>query len=195
TPAGHVLGSAVVEIDYKEERFVFSGDIGSRCTPLLNEPISPERADMLVLESTYGDRLHEGREDRVQRLEAILCHTMENRGVTIIPAFSLGRTQEILYEMNRIFEGIEYKRTCSLIDNIDVIVDSPMAVKLTDIYNRMQGFWSEEAKAVLSVDNQPLIFKNLYQIDERGEHRGALEHLRRTRKPAIVIAGSGMCSG
>jgi metallo-beta-lactamase family protein len=195
TPAGHVLGSAIVEIDHKEERFVFSGDIGSRCTPLLNEPISPERAEMLVLESTYGDRLHEGREDRVQRLEAILCHTMENRGITIIPAFSLGRTQEILYEMNRIFEGIEYKKTCSLIDNIDVIVDSPMAVKLTEIYNRMQGFWSEEAKAVLSVDNQPLIFKNLYQIDESGEHKGAIEHLRRTRKPAIVIVGSGMCSG
>jgi metallo-beta-lactamase family protein len=195
TPAGHVLGSAVVEINYGKERFVFSGDIGSRCTPLLNEPISPERADMLVLESTYGNRLHEGREDRVGRLESILCHTMENRGVTIIPAFSLGRTQELLYEMNRILEGIEFKRTCSLIDNIDVIVDSPMALKLTDIYQEMQDFWSEEAQRILTIDSQPLIFKNLVEIDKSDEHRGLVEHLLRTRKPAIVIAGSGMCSG
>lgn len=195
TPAGHVLGSAVVEIEYKNERFVFSGDIGSRCTPLLNEPISPERADMLVLESTYGDRLHEGREDRVSRLESILCRTMENRGVTIIPAFSLGRTQELLYEMNRILEGIEVKRTCSLIDNMDVIVDSPMALKLTDIYNEMQEFWGDEAQRILTIDSQPLIFKNLVEIDNSAEHKGLVDHLIRTRKPAIVIAGSGMCNG
>ncbi len=194
-PAGHVLGSAIVEIDFAKERFVFSGDIGSRSTPLLNEPRSPERADMLVLESTYGDRLHEGREDRVARLESILCHTMENRGVTIIPAFSLGRTQELLYEMNRILEGIEFKKTCSLIDNIEVIVDSPMALKLTDVYHEMQDFWSDEAQRILTIDSQPLIFKNLVEIDDSGEHKGLVEHLLRTRKPAIVIAGSGMCTG
>jgi metallo-beta-lactamase family protein len=195
TPAGHVLGSAVVDVEYKGERFVFSGDIGSRDTPLLNEPISPDKADMLVLESTYGDRLHEGREDRVRHLENILCHTMSNRGITIIPAFSLGRTQELLYEMNRIFEEIEHKRTCSLLDNIEVIVDSPMAIKLTTVYNQMQQYWSEEAKEVLTVDSQPLIFKNLIQIEDNGEHKGMIEHLKRTHKPAIVIAGSGMCSG
>ncbi|MDZ4848306.1 MAG: MBL fold metallo-hydrolase [Pirellulaceae bacterium] len=194
-PAGHVLGSAVVEVDFNKERFVFSGDIGSRCTPLLNEPTSPERADMLVLESTYGNRLHEGREDRVQRLESILCHTMENRGVTIIPAFSLGRTQELLFEINLILEGIEVKRTCSLIDNIDVIVDSPMALKLTDIYNDMQEYWGDEAQRIITIDSQPLIFKNLVEIDYSGEHKGLVEHLLRSRKPAIVIAGSGMCSG
>ncbi len=194
-PAGHVLGSAVVDVEYKGERFVFSGDIGSRDTPLLNEPTSPEKADMLVLESTYGDRLHEGREDRVRRLEDILCHTMSNRGITIIPAFSLGRTQELLYEMNRIFEQIEHKRTCSLLDNIEVIVDSPMAIKLTAIYNQMQPYWSEESKEILTVDSQPLIFKNLIQIEDNGEHKGMIEHLKRTHKPAIVIAGSGMCSG
>jgi metallo-beta-lactamase family protein len=195
TPAGHVLGSAVVDVEFKGERFVFSGDIGSHSTPLLNEPISPDKADMLVLESTYGDRLHEGREDRVGRLENILCHTMTNRGITIIPAFSLGRTQELLYEMNRIFEEIEHKRTCSLLNNIEVIVDSPMANKLTDVYNQMQHYWSDEAKVVLSVDSQPLIFNNLVRIEDNGEHKGVIEHLKRTHKPAIVIAGSGMCSG
>jgi metallo-beta-lactamase family protein len=193
--AGHVLGSSIVEVEHGDQRFVFSGDIGSRSTPLLNEPHSPERADMLVLESTYGDRLHEGREDRTQSLEGILCRTMENRGLTIIPAFSLGRTQELLYEMNRIFEEIEYRRTCSLIDQIDVIVDSPMANKLTEVYNRMQQYWGDEAKETLTVDKQPLIFKNLTRIEDGGEHRGMVEHLKRTRKPAVVIAGSGMCNG
>lgn len=195
SPAGHVLGSAVVEVDYRDERFVFSGDLGSRKTPLLNDPVSPEKADMLVLESTYGNRLHEGREDRTARLESILCHTISNRGVTIIPAFSLGRTQELLYEMNTIFEGIEYSRQCSLIENIDVIVDSPLAIKLTDIYNDMQEFWGDEAKHVLTIDNQPLIFRNLVTIDQANEHKGTIEYLKRTRKPAIVIAGSGMCNG
>ncbi len=194
-PAGHVLGSAIVEVDFKDERFVFSGDLGSRKTPLLNTPESPERADMLVLESTYGNRLHEGREDRTSRLESILCHTISNRGVTIIPAFSLGRTQELLYEMNTIFEGIEYKRQCTLIEHIDVIVDSPLAIKLTDLYNDMQEFWGDEAQHVLTIDNQPLIFRNLVTIDQAGEHKGTIEYLKRTRKPAIVIAGSGMCNG
>ncbi len=88
-PAGHVLGSAYVEVERGDERFVFSGDLGSTHAPLMIEPKSPERADFLVLESTYGDRLHEGREDRCARLENILCRTFENSGVTIIPAFSL----------------------------------------------------------------------------------------------------------
>ncbi len=195
TPSGHVLGASVVEIDYEDERFVFSGDIGSRHTPILFDPKSPERADVLVMESTYGDRIHEDRENRMGRLESILCRTMENRGVTLIPAFSLGRTQELLYELNRIFEDIEYKRSCTLIEKIDVIVDSPMALKLTDIYNDSKEHWDEDAKRILSVDSEPLIFKNLIEIDENNEHRGTVDHLKRTGKPAIVIAGSGMCNG
>jgi len=195
TPSGHVLGACVVEIDYNDERFVFSGDVGSRHTPILYDPKSPERADVLVLESTYGDRIHEDREHRMGRLESILCRTMENRGVTIIPAFSLGRTQELLYELNRIFEQIEYKRSCTLLDKIDVIVDSPMALKLTDVYNDSKEHWSDDAKRVLSLDSQPLVFKNLIEIDESSEHRGTVDYLRRTGKPAIVIAGSGMCNG
>jgi len=195
TPSGHILGACMVEIDYNEERFVFSGDVGSRHTPILYNPKSPERADVLVLESTYGDRIHEDREHRMGRLESILCRTMENRGVTIIPAFSLGRTQELLFELNRIFEQIEYKRSCTLLDKIDVIVDSPMALKLTDVYNDSKEHWSDDAKRVLSVDSQPLVFKNLIEIDESSEHRGTVDYLKRTGKPAIVIAGSGMCNG
>jgi metallo-beta-lactamase family protein len=194
-PAGHILGAAYVETHCNDQRFVFSGDLGSRCTPLLKEVISPERADMLVLESTYGDRLHEGRETRLHRLESILCETMQNNGVTIIPAFSLGRTQELLYELNVIMESIGHKTKCTLLKQIDVIVDSPLSLKLTDIYEQLQEYWDEEAHEVLTVDKQPLVFKNLVEIDRGGDHRATLNYLQRSGKPAIIIAGSGMCTG
>ena len=194
-PAGHILGSSYVETNYGDERYVFSGDLGSRCTPILFDPISPERADVLVLESTYGDRIHEGRETRLHRLESILCETMQNRGVTIIPAFSLGRTQELLYEMNLIMEEIGHKTHCTLLKQIDIIIDSPLSIKLTEIYEQMQEFWDEEARVVLTVDKQPLVFKNLVEIDRGGEHRETLNYLLKSGKPAIVIAGSGMCTG
>jgi metallo-beta-lactamase family protein len=194
-PAGHILGAAYVEIDFDDQRIVFSGDLGSRCTPIMRDPISPERADILVLESTYGDRIHEGRETRLHRLESILCETMQNRGVTIIPAFSLGRTQELLYELNMIMEGIGHKTQCTLLKQIDVIVDSPLALKLTDIYEQLQEYWDEEAHEVLTVDKQPLVFKNLVEIERGGDHRETLEYLHDSGKPAIIIAGSGMCTG
>ncbi len=193
--AGHVLGSAYIEVEYGEERFVFSGDLGSRETPLLRDPVSPERADVLVLESTYGNRIHEGREERTQNLEDILCRTLSNRGVTIIPAFSLGRTQELLYELNRIFENIEHKTKCPLLGNVDVIVDSPLANRLTVVYNEMREYWDEEAQKILQIDDQPLVFKNLIEIDRPGEHRGTVEYLKQKGLPAVVIAGSGMCTG
>ena len=193
--AGHILGAAYVETDFNNQRYVFSGDLGSRLTPIMQDPISPERADVLVLESTYGDRIHEGRETRLHRLESILCETMQNLGVTIIPAFSLGRTQELLYELNLIMEEIGRKTQCTLLKQIDVIVDSPLALKLTDLYEQLEEYWDDEAKEVLSVDSQPLVFKNLFEVHRGGDHRDALNHLQKSGKPAIIIAGSGMCTG
>lgn len=195
SPAGHILGSAGIEIRNKDHWIALSGDIGSRCTPILNPPVPPERADLLILESTYGDRFHEGRETRVERLEAILLDTLENRGVTLIPAFSLGRTQELLFELNQVIEGIGKKHGHSPLGAYDIIVDSPMAIKLTDIYEQMQPYWSEEAREILTVDKQPFVFSNLIEIDHAGESRGNIEYLKRSGRPAIIIAGSGMCSG
>ncbi|MFM8173963.1 MAG: MBL fold metallo-hydrolase [Pirellulaceae bacterium] len=194
-PAGHVLGSSYVEIEHDSQRVVFSGDLGSRMTPILDDPKSPERADTLVLESTYGNRNHEGREVRLQALEKILCHTMRNKGVTIIPAFSLGRTQELLYEMNRILENIGYKNQCSMLGQIPILVDSPLARRLTEIYTDMTEFWDAEAKEVLSIDDQPLVFQNLIELDGHREHQKMIQRLQSRNQPAIVIAGSGMCVG
>ncbi len=193
--AGHVLGSAYVEVDFRDERFVFSGDLGSRQQPLLKEPVSPERADFLVLESTYGNRNHEGREDRIQKLEAVLCHTLKNDGVTIIPAFSVGRTQELLYEMNHIFEHMQSSLGCSLLKAVDVIIDSPLASRFTELYETMREYWDEEAQHVLTYDDQPLVFENLVNISDHGEHRDTIEYLKESKVPAIVIAASGMCAG
>lgn len=195
SPAGHVLGSAIVEVDDGRERFVFSGDLGSRLQPILKDPLSPERADFLVLESTYGDRNHVGREERVAQLEEILCHTLKNRGVTIIPAFSVGRTQELLYEMNQIFEKVEHKLGCSLLKAVDVIIDSPLAARFTEIYDDMREYWDDEAKHVLTYDDQPLVFQNLVQIDDHREHRDTIQYLKDSQLPAVVIAASGMCAG
>ena len=195
TPAGHILGSAVVEFEYRDERVVFSGDLGSRMQPLLNNPTSPERADLLILESTYGDRLHDGREHRVQKLEDVLCRTMENKGVTIIPAFSMGRTQELLFEMNQIFDRVEKRCGCSLLNSVDVIIDSPLAQRFTEIYENLSSYWNAEAQHVLTYDDQPLVFDNLVQIESHGEHRDTIEYLKSSNLPAIVIAASGMCTG
>lgn len=195
TPAGHVLGSAFVEVEHRQERFVFSGDLGTSNSPLLNSPTSPERADFLVLESTYGDRLHPPREDRCRALEDILCRTLENSGVTIIPAFSLGRTQELLYELNEIFHRVEQRCGCHLMNAVDVIVDSPLSLRLTQIYDSMRQYWREEAKHVLTYDDQPLVFNNLVHIDDHRDHQQTIRYLQRSKRPAIVIAGSGMCAG
>jgi metallo-beta-lactamase family protein len=193
--AGHVLGSAIVEVERKGERFVFSGDLGSRNQPLLNEPQSPERADLLVLECTYGNRIHEGRDYRIQHLEDILCHTMKNSGVTIIPAFSVGRTQELLFELNEIFGRVEKRCGCELLDKVSVIVDSPLANRFTKLYDELRDYWSDEAKHVLTYDDQPLVFNNLIEINEQDDHRDSIRDLKDRQLPAIVIAAGGMCAG
>jgi metallo-beta-lactamase family protein len=195
SPAGHVLGSAYVEIEFRGERFIFSGDLGAPYEPLLKETRSPERADMLVLESTYGDRLHSGREHRRQILENILCKSFHNSGVTIIPAFSLGRTQELLFELNDIFNRVEANAGCPLLRDVDVIIDSPLSLKVTEVYDAMREHWSEEALNVLTFDEEPFDFGNLMHVRSHEQHEAVLHQLKASQRPAVVIAGSGMCTG
>lgn len=195
-PAGHVLGSSIIEVEMPDGRcVVFSGDLGPRHAPLLNEFTSPPRADLLVLESTYGDKLHESREDRQQGLEKILRHTLKNRGVTLIPAFSLGRTQSLLFEMNGIFERVQATEHRSLMKQVDVVVDSPLATRFTDLFETLRPYWGEEAQRVLQTDDQPLVFENLTTVRNHAEHVELMDYLERHELPAIVIAGSGMCTG
>ncbi|MEL0630482.1 MBL fold metallo-hydrolase [Psychromonas aquatilis] len=195
-PAGHILGSAYIEIDVKvfeqaAQRVVFSGDLGATYSPLLASPKSPYKADIVVIESTYGDKDHQGRRDRAKSLEAVLIKAISDNGVVIIPAFSIGRTQELLYELEQITATAKFKKLA----DIEVIVDSPMAAKFTEHYQHFQSLWDAEAKRRVKQGRQPLSFESLYTVDAHQEHMQVVEYLAKRDKPAIVIAASGMCSG
>ncbi|MBC53522.1 MAG: MBL fold hydrolase [Gammaproteobacteria bacterium] len=198
--AGHILGSAYIEIDthYPREqrahRTVFSGDLGAPHAPLLPAPQSPDAADTLVIESTYGNRLHENRETRRQRLKAVLEHALQNRGTVMVPAFSIGRTQELLYEIEGlIYEGRQTHD--SVWGNLQVIVDSPLAARFTAVYRELKPFWDAEAQQRLQAGRHPLDFDSLYTVDSHEEHLQTVAYLAKTRQPAVVIAASGMAAG
>ena len=194
--AGHILGSCFIRFEDQKDgsAIVFSGDLGNYDTPILNDPESAGRADVLFLESTYGDRLHEDRAHRMVRLAEVLDHCLSDGGKVFIPAFSLGRTQEILYELDRIFSNTKYQSRFPRLASgarPPVFVDSPLGLEITRIYSSLTGFWDEEAKALLKAGDHPMDFERLYGIEKHIEHARLLE----VRGPAVIIAGSGMCTG
>jgi len=200
--AGHILGSAYVECDIarpggETRRVVFSGDLGAPWTPMLPAPRSPEAADVVVLESTYGDSLHENRHSRRERLQAVVERALENGGTVIVPAFSIGRTQELLYE----FEDILYRQQKNPGPHADqwarlpIYLDSPLAGRFTRVYRELQPFWDTEALARVRAGRKPLAFEQLVAIDEHADHEANVRRLARSGEPAVVIAASGMCAG
>jgi len=305
--AGHIIGSAYVEIDLdypqagESKRIVFSGDLGAPHAPFLMPPQPPERADILVLESTYGDRLHEDRQTRRQRLEAVIEQALQDQGTVLIPAFSIGRTQELLYELEEIIHtrsvgasslanmlpsetvpassasvgasllannnsdhlplppgeragvrgretmpengitsesaGVRGKEASPAISSdaeqpplpqreragergqktaqnetplaeshspdqtttnwpeLPIILDSPLASRFTAAYRELKPFWNQEARDRVQSGRRPLAFEQLITIDSHSDHQRIVNHLTQTARPAIVIAGGGMCSG
>ncbi|RTE86076.1 MULTISPECIES: MBL fold metallo-hydrolase RNA specificity domain-containing protein [Gammaproteobacteria] len=216
--AGHILGSAFVEVGIgstsmptsgtgfslsqesdkrgqaeASPRVVFSGDLGCKNSPLLPDPAPLERADVLVLESTYGDKNHENRAERQERLQSVVEKCMRDRGTVLIPAFSIGRTQELLYEL----EDILFHERQNNPDwkDILVILDSPMAAKFTEKYKVMKSLWDQESKHRVSVNRHPLDFERLHVIDSHDEHQRIVHYLQQSGDPCIVIAASGMCTG
>jgi len=205
--AGHLLGSAYVECDLSvgeaSQRWVFSGDLGNGRNPMLRAVEPPRRADLLVLESTYGNRLHPARNERQVQLEAAIDRALADRGTLLIPAFSLGRTQELLYEL----EDILYRKVLpsegvagngdNLLDwsQLPVILDSPLAQRITGAYRELHAYWSDRATARLSEGRKPLGFEQLIAVDSHAQHQQVVNYLQSTGRPAIVIAGNGMCSG
>lgn len=190
TPAGHILGSAVVEVKLADQQVVvFSGDLGPSHTPLLPDPVSPPRADLLVLESTYGDRFHEDVAQRGHRLSAIIQRSLQDGGTILIPAFSVGRTQELLFDIERlIFQQ-------DLPSSIPIILDSPMAAEVTRLYRRFKKLWGKEAKQRLERHRHPLAFDQCVVIEGYREHHRLVNRLKQSGEAAIVIAASGMCQG
>lgn len=212
--AGHILGSAYVECrirdakremrgankqrqDFAERHVVFSGDLGAPYTPLLPSPKSPRRADLLVLESTYGDRLHEARRERRQRLRQMIEQALADRGAILIPAFSIGRTQELLYELEEIIHRHQGKFAARKLpwEELEVIVDSPLAARFTATYRKLKPFWDQEARQKLAAGRHPLTFEQLTTIDSHRDHLNTVDYLKKRGHPCVVIAASGMCSG
>ena len=200
--AGHILGSAYIECDVEApaaetRRIVFSGDLGAPWTPLLPAPRPPDRADCVVLESTYGDRLHESRRTRRQRLQAAIEHALRNGGTVIVPAFSIGRTQELLYELEDILHRQARANTpeAALWSALPVLLDSPLATRFTQLYRQLQPHWDDEARQRLRQGRRPLDFAQLLAIDDHNAHLATVRSLADSGRPAIVIAASGMCAG
>ena len=195
--AGHILGSAYVEVEAKGQRVIFSGDLGAANSPLIIETTPPERCEVLVLESTYGDKDHESRVDRRLRLKSTIEQAFSDGGLVIIPAFSLGRTQDLLYE----FEGIIHDFGQDLAapkvpwHKLEIIVDSPLAAKITELYRGLTADWNPAARDLLKQGRHPLSFSQLTIIDSHEDHLMCLDSLLKSSKPAVVIAGSGMCAG
>lgn len=200
-PAGHILGSAWVECEVRQgkapHRIIFSGDLGAPYTPLLPAPRAPYGAEVVVLESTYGDRQHESRKDRHRRLQALCEHAFRNKGSVLIPAFSIGRTQELLYELEEIIHRNRLRPAAPGInwDDLDIIIDSPLAADFTAGYAQLRAHWDAEARRKLAQGRHPLAFEQLTTIDEHARHLQTVDYLARTARPAVVIAASGMCSG
>ncbi|WP_228723331.1 MBL fold metallo-hydrolase [Desulfosediminicola flagellatus] len=183
--AGHILGSCFILFTFPDTeanvsiRVIFSGDLGSTDTPILPDPDIPDSCDLLIMESTYGDRLHPDRKSRVENLRRLLDKALADNGIVYIPAFALGRTQELLYELDRI--GVK----------VPVFVDSPLGLKITKIYSELDAFWDKEAKGLKDRGDHPLDFRGLYGVNSYRDHKQLLD----IKGPAIIIAGSGMCTG
>ncbi|WP_078085058.1 MBL fold metallo-hydrolase RNA specificity domain-containing protein [Microbulbifer mangrovi] len=197
--AGHILGSAYVECDLQAQgqtrRTIFSGDLGAPNTPLLYGPTPSEGCDELVIESTYGDRIHEGREQRAEKLRNAIECALKDGGSVLIPAFSIGRTQELLYELeNIIHQQREKGGTNNPWHDLPVIVDSPLASRFTEVYRRLEKYWDQEAQTVLQQGRHPLSFEQLITVDDHDTHIRMVNRLAQTKQPAIVIAASGMCA-
>ena len=167
--AGHILGSCWIQFDISDQMtVVFSGDLGPKDTPILCDPDVPEGCDLLILESTYGDKLHGDRRDRVQRLGKILTRALVDKGKVLIPSFALGRIQELIYEMDRLFSDLELRKEFPELNSgsrIPVFLDSPLGLEITKIYSGLSEYWDKEAKHILRQGDHPIDFDHLYAVE------------------------------
>lgn len=188
--AGHMLGSAIVELYLNEEgqekKVVFTGDLGNLNLPIINDPVNIDSADVLVTESTYGDRLHSSIKDQTSKIIQILLDTIRRGGNVIIPSFAVGRTQEILYEINK---SLTDKEIGEELSNIPIYVDSPLAVNATHIFEEQYKYYDEEALSFLLKGDNPISFDNLHFVETSEESQA----LNSDMTPKVIISASGMC--
>jgi metallo-beta-lactamase family protein len=187
TDAGHILGSGTLELWYRgndgDRKIVFSGDIGKKGNPIINDPEHTPKSDYVVVESTYGNRLHKGLEESIDELAGAVTETFRNGGNVLVPAFAVGRTQDILYILNRLVrEG--------RLPPLSVYVDSPLAEEATKIYYSHPELYDEEAKKLFRLKSSQKALKLHFTGSVQESQR-----INQIEKGAIIIAGSGMCEG
>ena len=195
--AGHMLGSSTIEIWIREngenKKIVFSGDLGNNDIPLLAEPTMIQDADFLVMESTYGNRLHIKNESKAETFINIVTDTIKNGGTVVIPSFAVGRTQEILYELNKIKDSEddspEFERKYRLLMNTPVYVDSPLAISATEVFKENMDLFDKETQELIKRGDNPLEFPGL-KFTQTVEESKALNE---SDESAIIISASGMC--
>jgi metallo-beta-lactamase family protein len=188
--AGHILGSASITLDLAEgaakRRVTFSGDVGNAGRPLLRPPASPPPSDVVVMESTYGNRTHRPFPASVEEFYAAVDQTLANGGNIIVPTFALERAQELLFYLNR---AMMVERR--LPRSIQVFLDSPMAISATEIFRRHIADLSEVARAAFADGNDPLSLPGLHLTSETGESKA----INMIKGGAMIMAGSGMATG
>ena len=188
--AGHILGSALVQLDIRSDhghnhRLLFSGDLGQPNQPILRHYEYPSGADILLVESTYADRFHPSADDVEFRLEKYLKYIDRHNAKLLVPAFSVGRTQQIIYYLNKLAEKKKLPR------EVKVYIDSPLSRKATEIYANHREVYNEEARQMIAEGRDPLTCPNLTFVGTPEESMA----LNDTPGPMVIIAASGMCEG
>ena len=195
--AGHMLGSSIIEVwvkeGDKETKTVFTGDIGNNDIPLLSPPTMIEDTDFLVMESTYGSRLHMRNDEKAEIFLDVVSETLDNGGTVVIPSFAVGRTQEILYEINKLKDEYgddeEFRRKYKTIMKAPVYVDSPLAISATEVFRENMELFDEETKEEIMRGDNPLEFPGLKFTRTADESKA----LNEDQTPSIIISASGMC--
>ncbi len=186
--AGHILGSAIVEISATEnkttKKIVFSGDLGKLNTPIIKDPTFIKEADYVLMESTYGGRIHEQVKERKNILLSIIKKNYESGGRLMIPSFAIERTQEIIYTLNDFTEK-------GMLPKESVYVDSPLATKATEVFTRHPECYDKETRDLIARNDNPFDFPRLRYTQSVRESK----KLNTINEPCIIIAGSGMCTG
>lgn len=182
--AGHVLGSAMLEISYRGKKIVFTGDLGNSPSPLLPNTAKIVDANYLIMESVYGDRNHENRDERKSKLKKTIEDNYKENGTLMIPTFSLERTQELLYEIDSLVENKQVPR-------MPIFLDSPLAIRLTEVYLKYGKYFNKRARDIIATGDDLFDFPGLKKTLETEESKAIL----RVPNPKIIIAGSGMSNG
>lgn len=182
--AGHVLGSSMFELTYNGKKIVFTGDLGNTPTPILKDTEDITDADYLIMESVYGDRNHEPKEERENKFEDIIEETIKKKGVLMIPSFSLEKTQVVLYELNNLVEQ-------GRVPVVPVYIDSPLAQKITEIYRHESEDFNPETRAAIKRGDDIFNFPKLVFTTTSEESKA----IKMSPNPKIIMAGSGMSSG